>query len=149
MEERSEEREDSSQRLANELGLPGGMDKSDDAQQHGYARIPVQYVGRSGPTVEMKRVPILPSQQQAADQARATLSSGGTGPGSGRSVTAMESVHLSHTQQLDRIKTADPHFKRSSDTYGSRKPIEQFGISHHGVKQSAITNWYRRDMGQI
>ncbi len=87
-----------------------------------------RYYDAGGATVKLKRLPLLPQDRTAAGSTQAPdvedLISTRTFQGP-RPMTALDSTTYSHAKSLHTIRSVDPFLRTTSQTYGSRLPIEQ------------------------
>lgn len=109
--------------------------------QKEYAHVPTKYT-KGGTTVLLKRIAVEPHPDQTAADASPSSCSSTCQIGG---MTAMQSTTRSHTNMMTRISNEDPFYKTTSAAYGSRLPVEQFGIAHHALLETAVTRADRRE----
>jgi hypothetical protein len=79
--------------------------------------------------VVQKRLPLLPSEEQAAaassgPDVEQLVSTRTFKAAPGTLMSAVDTTVYSHAQQLNTIRTVDPFLRTTYKTYGSRLPIE-------------------------
>jgi hypothetical protein len=116
------------------MHAPQGFLKQTACRELGKSVMNVKYAAARGePTVKTIRVP---DPRNAGRLPEAPLDPVTLRPTSSRTMTALESVVASHMIRTQRIKSANPQFRQTSRDYGSRLPLEQFGIAEHAVRST-------------
>ncbi|KAL6762323.1 hypothetical protein V8C86DRAFT_2520198 [Haematococcus lacustris] len=122
-----------------------------ESNKRDYHVTPTKYY-KNGATLLHKRIPKLPSEQlQMESSASVTaddLLASGRFKDPPRPMTAMDSTIFSHAKSLAEIRDAPPCYSQTSSTYGSRHPLEQFGVCQHAVQATAVTRWERSEFYQ-
>mmetsp|Transcript_4876 Transcript_4876/g.8469 ORF Transcript_4876/g.8469 Transcript_4876/m.8469 type:complete len:168 (-) Transcript_4876:391-894(-) len=126
--------------------------KPEDMRKLSSATVAVKYWDKAGATVLRKRMPELNVVPLAATDENVQLnvedliSTRSFKTTFAHPMTALESINHSHAKALSDLRSLpDPIYTTTSASYGSRLPLEQFGISAHGVKETEATRLDRRD----